>query len=174
MDSKTINKAYQTLVKRINASSRFFSGSGHDTFDSEGGCTTRFVWNQAQPAFVKIQTENGPIVALSLLFNSRAFFGVAICDGADDNNRITCVVSKHEVKKLGLNSFLSNLSKTVILSMRQCKSMFDVSNDEFKRVWLTTAMKANHNLYKLGHAGKPFLKASDSIESLAIAHDINS
>ena len=49
--------------------------------------------------------------------------------------------------------------------------MFGVSNDEFKRVWLTTALKANHDLYKLGHAGKPFLKAGETIESLAIEYD---
>ena len=165
MDSKTINKAYQTLVKRINASSRFFSGSGHDTFDSDGGCTTRFVWNQAQPAFEK--TKDG--VKLTLLYGSRSCFDSAICDGEHNDSIVYCFVNQADAKRMAA-AFKPN---GFFVTIRQCKSCFDMSMDDFKRIWLTTAIHANRNLYKLGHAGKPFLKAGETIESLAIEYDIN-
>ena len=164
MDSKTINKAYQTLVKRINASSRFFSGSGHDTFDSEGGCTTRFFWNQAQPAFEK--TKDGA-VKLALVYGSTTCYQSSICDGKQNNSIVYCFASKADAKRIPFkpNSFF--------MTMRQCKSHFGMSMDDFKRIWLTIAIHANCNLYKLGHAGKPFLKVGETIESLAVEYDVN-
>jgi len=164
MDSKTINKAYQTLVKRINASSRFFSGSGHDTFDSEGGCTTRFLWNQAQPAFDL--AENGS-VKLTLLYGSHSCFESSICDGGPNACKVYCFVNKANAKRIAIKP------DDFVMTMRQCKSRFGMSLDDFKRIWLTTAIHANRNLYKLGHAGKPFLKAGETIESLAIEYDVN-
>lgn len=165
MDSKTtINKAYQTLVKRINASSRHFSGCGHDTFDSEGGCTTRFFWNQAQPAFEK--TKAGA-VKLALVYGSTTCYQSSICDGEHNDNKVCCVVNQADAKRI---SFKPN---GFYMTLRQCKSCFDMSIDDFKRIWLTTAIRANRNLYKLGHAGKPFLKAGETIESLAVEYDVN-
>lgn len=162
MDSKTINKAYQTLVRRINASSKFFSGSGNDTFDSEGGCTTRFLWNQAQPAFEK--TKDGA-VRLTFVYGSHSCFDSAICDGGPNARKVCCFVNKANAKRIAIKP------DDFVMTMRQCKLRFGMSLDDFKRIWLTTAIHANRNLYKLGHAGKPFLKAGETIESLAIEYD---
>ena len=154
-----INKAYQIVLKRINASSQFING-WNDTFDSEHGCTTRFFWNEAQPGFERIKNKYNSI-KLSLVFGSRITYGASICDNT--NNPILCLLNEDDFANV--NSWLKY---SCTMRMRN-----GISNDDFKRIWLMTALSSGKDLYKLGHAGKPFLKAGETIESLAIEYDLS-
>lgn len=170
MNKNTIHKAYQALVKRINSSSAFISGC-NDTFDSEHGCTTRFFWNAAQPAFSRItrstfrkgvSEDQFGLIKLSLVYGSKTGYSASICDA--NENMILCLLSSDDFDKI--SPWLSGWS-----TMRQCKA--NLSNDDFKRIWLMTAISCGKDLYKLGHNGKPFLKAGETIESLALEYDLN-
>ena len=163
MTKSTISKAYQTIVKRLCASSRFFSGSGTDTFDSEHACTTKFFWNKVQPAITRIDDNK---LALTLIYDSRIRYRSSICDSTKDSTEIKCFINENA----SLMQKMAWIDNTQCVTLRKCKGL--ISKDDFKRIWLTTALNAHRDLYKLGHAGKPFIKANDTIESLAIEYDL--
>lgn len=162
MTKSTINKAYQTIVKRLCASSCYFSGSGADTFDSEHACTTKFFWNQVQPAIVKIDSK----LALTLIYDSRICYRYSIFDLSKDNTAIDCFINENA----SLTQKMACIDNKQWVTLRTCKGL--ISKDEFKQIWVETALNAHCDLYKLGHAGKPFIKASDTIESLAVEYDL--
>ena len=144
MKAQTINKAYQALIKRINKATAFEYAADF--------------WNAAHPGFNK----DGDKVILCLIYKSTTSYGASICD-KNEKNPIICVLNKSDSEKV------SKFLKSGFATMRQLK---EFPNLEFKRLWLNTAISSNQDLYKLGHAGTPFIKAGDTIESLAIEYDM--
>lgn len=155
MTKQTINKAYQALLKRLNNGSEF---------DEYGG-----FWNRVQPAFEQINGTFGKLVnedkygliKLSLVYSSTTGYNASICDA--DGHLVLCLLTKDDFDKI--NPWLKGWT-----TMRRCKA--NLSNDDFKRIWLMTVISYGRDLYKLGHNGKPFLKAGETIESLALEYDL--
>ena len=115
-------------------------------------------WSRPQPAFRR--NVDGTCV-LDLLFGSRICYIDSIHDG--HNKAVNPQV--HEHLPMCVNS-------PCVTTMRSYK---ELSNIDFKRIWLETAL--GHTLYKLGFEdcdSKPFLKASDTMESLALECDLES
>lgn len=115
-------------------------------------------WSRPQPAFRR--NVDGTCV-LDLLFGSRTCYNNAIYDEHDE--AVKPQVHEH------LPYCISN---PCVTTMRTYK---ELPNIDFKRIWLETAL--GHTMYKLGVEacdGKPFLKASDTMESLALECDLES
>lgn len=115
-------------------------------------------WSRPQPAF---RRNIIGISRLDLLFGSTSYLPRSINDG----HGTEIIIQVHE-----------HLPKCVhspnVATMRMYK---ELSNIDFKRIWLETAL--GHTMYKLGFEdcdGKPFLKASDTMESLALEYDLES
>lgn len=144
MKAQTINKAYQALIKRINKAAAF-------------GYASDF-WNAAHPGF----TKEGDKITLCLIYKSRISYDASICDKGE-KTPIICVLNKSDSEKV------FKVLKGGFATMRQLK---EFPNLEFKQLWLKAAISSNQDLYKLGHAGTPFIKVGDTIESLAIEYDM--